>query len=253
MIPLSVAAKKQILALHKRREREKLGRFLVEGVRSVEAAVQAGARLHLLVVREQDPPALRCPLPRAIYTTDDLSLAQLSALETSPGVLAVVSRPETHPAKSPLTLILDRISDPGNVGTLMRTAAWLGIRSLVYGPGTTDPYAPKAVRASMGGIWDVRLQYEPDLPLWLRAQREAGVKLYGADLGGVPLSAWSPQAPSVLILGSEAHGVDPELALLLDERVHIPGHPARRGVESLNVAVAGALLMNRWSASVSLT
>lgn len=252
MIPLSLAAKKQILALHKRREREKLGRFLVEGVRSVQAAVEAGARLHLLVVREADPPALPFTLPRAIYTTSDAALAELSALETSPGVLAVVSRPETHPAETPLTLVLDRVSDPGNVGTLVRTAAWLGIRSVVYGPGTTDPYAPKAVRASMGGIWDVHLTHVPDLYAWLSEQRAAGVTCYAADLGGIALAAWKPVSPSILILGSEAHGIDSALSPLLDERVHIPGHPARRGVESLNVAVAGALLMNHWSAGVSL-
>lgn len=252
MIPLSLAAQKQILALHKRREREKLGRFLVEGVRSVQAAVEAGARIHLLVVRETNPPALPFALPRAVYVTDDATLAHLSALETSPGVIAVASRPETHPAESPLTLVLDRISDPGNVGTLIRTAAWLGVHAVVYGPGTTDPYAPKAVRASMGGIWDVHLTSVPNLPDWLAQQRANGVIVYAADLGGSALAGWQPVAPSLLILGSEAHGIDHALAEAVDERIHVPGHPARRGVESLNVAVAGALLMNHWVAGVSL-
>lgn len=252
MIPLSLAAQKQILALHRRREREKMGRFLVEGVRSVEAAVQAGARIHLLVMRAETPPEVSFSLPRAVYTTDDATLAQLSALETSPGLLAVVSRPETSPADAPLTLALDRVSDPGNLGTLIRTAAWLGIRAVVYGPGTTDPYAPKAVRATMGGIWDVALTRVPDLSLWLHERHAAGSRIYAADLGGVPLAGWDPVAPSVLILGSEAHGIDPNLEPWVDERVHIPGHPARKGVESLNVAVAGALLMNRWLAGVSL-
>jgi TrmH family RNA methyltransferase len=142
--------------------------------------------------------------------------------------------------------VLDAVQDPGNAGTIIRTAAWFGVDALVAGPGTVDFFNPKVVRAAMGGLWDVRLSRTDDLVVLLDRLAAAGFHRYGADLEGMRLRDWSPRVPSVLVLGSEAHGVSPEIAAAVDDRVTITGSPRRHGAESLNVAVAAGILMQHW-------
>jgi len=98
----------------------------------------------------------------------------------------------------------------------------------------------------MGGLWDVHLAQTPDLPATLARLREHGFTCYGADLHGTPVQTWTPRRPSVLVLGSEAHGLSPGVQACLAERIAIEGAAARAGTESLNVAVAAGILVYAW-------
>ncbi|GIV59898.1 RNA methyltransferase [Rhodocaloribacter litoris] len=246
--------RKEIASLVHRKYRERLGQFCVEGVRSVEAAVAAGAPLVELVVGEaaRADDRVRALLEQAgvpVHVLPDREVARLSDVQASQGVLAVartVLVPETTLHTHRTVLVLDGLQDPGNVGTNLRTAAWFGVEAVLAGPGTADFFNPKAVRAAMGGLWDVRLARTADLPAALERLRRAGFALYGADLDGIEVHAWTPPFPSALVLGSEAHGLTPGVAACLDARVTVPGHTARRGAESLNVAVAAGILMAQW-------
>lgn len=175
--------------------------------------------------------------------------AKLSDVQHAQGILAVV---EMHDATVNAlrdvqrVLALDGVQDPGNVGTLIRTAAWFGIGAILAGPGTADVYNPKVVRSAMGSLWDVRLARTRDLAGALRTLDRPS---YGADLDGTPVATWTPASPSVLVMGSEAHGVSTAVRALLSETVVIPGAATRRGTESLNVAVAGGILMHAWVAA----
>lgn len=253
-MPLTRNRRQEIASLTRKKYRERLGELLVEGVRSVEAAVEGGAALVEVVVSEdvRHEPRIRALLDRLdvpVHAVTPREMATLSDVQASQGVLAVARIRRTSEAElaaCTTVLALDGVQDPGNVGAVVRTAAWFGAGAVLAGPGTADFSSPKVVRAAMGGLWDVRLAQTSDLAEALRHLGQAGFRLYGADLGGTSALAWQPQTPSVLVLGSEAHGLSADVRALLDERVAISGAEDRRGAESLNVAVAAGILMYRW-------
>ena len=241
--------------LHRRRERDAAGLFLVEGVRSVEAAVEAGASIAELLVTPQSrlDPRVAAVLTLAVPVREvgPRELAKVSEVETAQGLVALARFPEAPPplATAARVLALDGVQDPGNVGALLRVAAWFGLDAVVAGAGTADFFGAKVVRSAMGGLWDVALHRTDDLAATLDALGAAGFGRYGAALDGADVDAWRPAAPSVLVLGSEAHGLSPEVAARLDGTVTIPGSPRRRGAESLNVAVAAGVLVHAWVGS----
>ena len=258
---LSNRREKEIRKLTRRKHRRKQGRALVEGVRAVAAALEAQAPLASLVVAGEalDGDARVAELARratrrdlSVYTTPPETLASLSDVASPQGVLAVV-RAEMTPARALAeaeegVLVLDGVQDPGNAGTALRTAAWFGAGAVLAGPGTAGLYGPKTVRAAMGAHWRLTLSRTDALSDALHRLRRSGFALYGADLTGTPASAWAPRRPSALVLGSEAHGLSVPALDAVSERVALPaaGGGEAAGVESLNVAVAGGILMYEW-------
>ncbi len=247
--------------LHRRRARLAQGAFLVEGVRSVEAAVAAGAPLVEVVVDEDAAQAPRVAeiLARAqaagvpVETVAPHEVARISDAQAAQGIVAVSRRIVQDSAAAlagaSSVLLLDGVQDPGNVGALVRTAAWFGVEAVVVDVHSADPEGPKAVRAAMGGLWDVRLVRLETLAEALDALQATGHALWGADMGGTDAAAWAPPARAALVMGSEAHGLSAAVAARLDGRVTIArgaSAPDRAGVESLNVVVAAGVLMQRW-------
>ena len=264
---------KDIASLARRKGRRTHGEFLVEGVRSVEAALAAGAPLVEVLLADADGPtaALADAAGVPVHHVPAHEIARVGDARTSQGALAVARSVVTDGLAGAVpggvagdvggpVLLLDGVQDPGNVGALVRTAAWYGVGAVVTDERTADVESPKAVRASMGGLWDVGLVRVPDLVPVLDRLAAAGAECWGADLGGTPVSAWAPGPDAALVMGSEAHGLSPEVSAWLRHQppagsrfVHIPPHrrppPAgggARGVESLNVVVAGGVLLARW-------
>jgi TrmH family RNA methyltransferase len=256
MSALSNRRRKEIRSLRRKKYREQRGEFVIEGVRSVEAALLAEAPLVDVVVQEtvQDDPAVRhliAQLPPDVpaYTATDDEMEALTNVATSQGLLAVARTTwvaAENLAQRSTVLALDGVQDPGNVGTLLRTAAWFGVEAVLAGPGTADVFNPKVVRAAMGGLWDVILARTDYMGPVLDVLQNSGFGLYGADLAGTPVGAWQPQDPAVLVVGSEAHGLSADVLARLHEPVAIPGALGRRGTESLNVAVAAGILLYAW-------
>lgn len=246
--------------LSRRKEREAQGRFLVEGVRSVEAAVLAGAPLDMLLVTHEMASDERvAPLldrSRAaggtVHLVSASESARISTVKTDQGVTAVARRVTTPDVEAlrecTSVIVLDGVQDPGNVGTILRAAAWFGVEGALTDTDTADMEHPKVVRATMGGLWDLTARVRtPDLPDALETLRGWGTHLAGADLDGTLARDWAPPDPAALVMGSEAHGLSPEVARLLEARVSIRGRPASRGgVESLNVSVAAGILLHWW-------
>jgi TrmH family RNA methyltransferase len=246
---------KDLASLGRKKHRDRLGEFLVEGVRSVESAVAAGAPLVEVLVTEEARADNRVraildrvTVPVHVVAANDLD--RIADTSTTQGVLAVARAERAEPDSLTGAIVaLDGVQDPGNAGAILRTAAWFGADAVLAGPGTADPFGPKAVRAAMGGLWDLRIAATDDLAASLKLLRARGLALYGADLDGEPAHAWSPPHDAVLVLGSEAHGLSAEVAALLDDRIRIAAPPdagAVRGVESLNVSVAAGVLLHRW-------
>ncbi len=248
---------KDLASLGRRRARRDHGVFLVEGIRSVEAAVHAGAHLDEIVVAEGADDvrlaALAASRAAPVSRVPPRDLDRIADAQTSQGVIAVarsIVAEALDEVVGPI-LLLDGVQDPGNVGALVRSAAWFGARTVVADEKTADFETPKAVRASMGGIWDVALVRVPSLVPVLEQLAAAGVEAWGADLGGTPVRAWKPGRAAALVMGSEAHGLSAPVADALRSAggfVHIPGAGGGgpRGIESLNVVVAGGILLAQW-------
>lgn len=256
--PLSNRRQKAIAALTRRRHRRRSGQTLLESRRAIDAALTANAPLVDCVVthgalKDPEVQALLDRMTVPVYVTDADTMERLTDVSTPQGIVAVVERrliaPDTLPdrlADDDTVLLLDGVQDPGNVGTLLRTAAWFGAGAVAASPGTAGLYGPKVMRAAAGSHWALSLTRTDEPGSLLDSLRRAGWHLYGADLKGVPAHTWAPNRPSVLVLGSEAHGLSPAVLDRLDLPVSIPGAPNRPSAESLNVAVAGGILVYEW-------
>jgi TrmH family RNA methyltransferase len=136
------------------------------------------------------------------------------------------------------TLFLDEIRDPGNLGTILRTAAWYGITQIVLSEGCADVYNPKTIQSAMGSIWKVNHEYVEKIA-WLKAYKNNGLPIYGAFLNGENIHLKKFAKSGLLILGNEGAGISSEAAQFVTHKITIPGSGM---VESLNVASAAAIL-----------
>jgi RNA methyltransferase, TrmH family len=249
-----------LLQFTRKKERAAAGCFFVDGWRWLEEAL-ALPEAPLCVVATPDAarnPAETTLLARAracaaeyLEATPE-QLARLTGSATASGVAVLVrwrpraasdiaaSLPPTGPC---LVVALDGVGDPGNAGTIVRTADWFGASAVIFGEGSVEPTNPKAARATMGSLFHLPIAEIGVLDDALASLRTAGFCAVGADLEGEPLPVFSWRERVVLIVGNEANGLRPEVLRALDRRVFIP--PNGRA-ESLNAAVAAAVLMADW-------
>ena len=240
-------------SLAQRKTREREGAFVAEGVRAVEDLAASSLTVRFAVASsslEDDPrgAALRAALERRgvpVHRVDDRALRDLADTEQPQGILAVADVPRHSlddlavAAEPAVVLVLDAVQDPGNLGTLARTAEALGAVGLIALPGTVDPWNAKSVRAAMGSSFRlpiVAAGWDEAGP-WLR---EHGFTVAAAVVGADPLPAPPPRR-AALVLGNEGAGVTAETLARADLRA---GIPLRGRAESLNVAAAGAILLH---------
>lgn len=238
--------------LHRRRGRERRGLALAEGIRLVEEALAAGIGLQGAVISPtleatKRGRALAAALEASgqpVERVDDAALAKLADTEQPQGVVAVVEPRQWLLADISLrprsaVLVLDSVQDPGNVGTMMRTAFGLGAAGVVALPGTVEFTNPKVLRGSMGAAFRL-----PNVPAtteaFLEWAKAHGVGLWVADAAGAPVTRRKSTAPLALIVGNEGAGVGPALTAAAEQRISIPLVP---GSESLNVGAAAAILL----------
>jgi TrmH family RNA methyltransferase len=238
-------------ALHQRKHRDAEGLFVAEGVRAVEDLAASPLSLRFAAVSPalEDTPR-GAALVRALEArgpvreVDDRTLRALAGTEHPQGVLAVAEVPRTRladvrlRAEPAVVLVLDAVQDPGNFGTLVRTAEALGAAGVVALPGTVDPWNPKSVRAAMGSSFRLPVVASAwdEVAPWLGNERMAVV---AAVVGAEPLPD-PPPARAALVVGNEGAGVGDETLARADLRC---GIPIRGRAESLNVAAAGAILL----------
>lgn len=245
------------------KERREAGAFVAEGVRLVEEAVKAEWPIRFVLFDatlsergRSQVESLKSLDVEAEEVTPEL-MKSISDTETSQGILAVLDlSPIPYPASPTFLLIPDQIRDPGNLGTLIRSANAAGVDAVLIPPETTDPFAPKAVRAGMGAHFRM-----PILSMgWEEIQRivegashlapqeksspkgatHSGLQVYLADMDGESCWEINLRQPLALIVGSEAEGASELARALASQRIKIP---MAGGTESLNAAVAGSVLM----------
>jgi TrmH family RNA methyltransferase len=252
---LTTADASLIHALKSRRGREKHGLFLAEGVRVVEDLLASGIDLEWAVLAttlgdNERGAALRSALARAttVREVDEPALARVTDTETPQGVLAIARVPATRLGDIPLTadallLILDAVQDPGNVGTLIRSADAFGVAAVIALPGTSDFWAPKVIRSTAGAAFRRPLVRAADRETWEWLAHHQ-VAVCGADMSGQPADAVPVQGSIALVVGNEGGGLRAATRAHVSRMVSIP---MRGHTESLNVSVAAGILLYEFS------
>lgn len=216
-------------SLKLKKYRDQHGLFLVYGNHLVEAAKVKGV-IHEIITSNQDYEQA------TLY--DKSLMDELQQAETYFDIIAVCKK-QDHPLRSDRVLVMDDIQDPDNVGALIRSASAFGFLHIILSPKSADLYNEKTIRASKGSIFDVYVERRPLLDA-LIAFKQDGYQLIYADAHekGHP----EQTGKTVLILGNEGHGISEEVKEIADGAVHIK----TERVESLNVSVAGSILMYMW-------
>jgi TrmH family RNA methyltransferase len=265
--PLSHAQHRATRALLKKSEREARREYVIEGEKLCREArdhafaamryavvnaalvqsVPNAARLHPVHQLAEELAALRVP----VFQASEQKFHQLCDAATPQGIVAVMAFPDealfqaefqAEVLQGSPVLVLDGVADPGNVGTLIRTADWFGVRCVLLGGGSADRFHPKVLRSTMGSVFRCVVRSVPLLATTLQSEFSA-YSFYGASLdGSAELSATRFQKPFGVVLGSESHGISPDVAALLAGKFRISG--AGLGAESLNVAVAGGIVLH---------
>ena len=231
---------KTIASLKQQKFRKELGLFVVEGRKMVEELLQS--RFETVGLYATEAFLSTHPLPTAEMVTE-VQMQQMSSLDTPPGVLAVAKIPEARPISSTarFVLALDGIANPGNMGTLIRTAEWFGIREVVCSTDCVELWNSKVIQATMGSVFRVNITMV-DLQAFLHEQHERGKAVYGALLDGENLFEIREKPEGIIVIGSESHGIRAEVLPCITHPVTIP-RMCGSVTESLNAAVAGGILM----------
>lgn len=228
------------------KERREEGAFLAEGVRLVEEALNANWPIRFVLYSSalsERGEALVERMESSGMEVDEVSgdlLQAVSETETSQGILAVLELTALPlPDLTNFILIPDQIRDPGNLGTLIRTAAATGVQAVYLPPETADAFAPKVVRAGMGAHFRLPMQ-EMDWDEIKQVCMEANLQIFLADMAGLSFWETDLRGPLALIVGGEAEGASEQARELANATVSIP-MPGK--AESLNAGIAGAVLM----------
>lgn len=237
MSALSKAFEKRVRQLRQKKFRDKLGLFIAEGDKLILQLVESG-----------------CKLNEFVYVEDSLGfkgeqielrdLKQVSALETPANSLAIFEKKEFSDVEDQsFSLYLEEIQDPGNLGTILRTATWFGHRKIYTSLNCADPYSPKVVQASMGAVGMIevkRIALADCREVWAKAE----IKILAADMNGQDYRDIPANSKTVLIVGNEGRGISDEARQLVDGMIKIPGG---HDMESLNAAVSASILMSHWA------
>ena len=232
-----------VRALADKRGRTEHGLFVAEGEKLIGELRASHLRVRKLFALEGvfEGPEVETVAPR--------DMERLSLLKTAGNSLALVETPryelDTESLKGRLTLALDDVQNPGNLGTIIRLADWFGITDIVCSPGSADCFNPKVVQATMGAILRVRVHYT-DLAECLAAAAQ-GIPIYGTFLEGENIYRADLAPEGIIVMGNEGRGVTQPVARTVTRKLFIPPWPAdRRGSESLNVAMATGIICSEF-------
>ncbi len=234
---------KYIQTLGQKKFREEEGLFIAEGPKLVKELLEADAASVKEVYALQDwiDENKKSLNKTVIIAISEIELERISQLTTPNKVLAIVQQYETDKivsAKDNITLVLDDVQDPGNLGTIIRIADWFGVRQIVCSNNSADMYNPKVVQSTMGSIARVKVFYT-HLEEWLADQKN--INIYAASLDGEDVTTINKIREGIIIIGNESKGISPSILTLAANKITIP----RIGeAESLNAAVAAGIILS---------
>ncbi len=247
---------KFLRSLEKKKYRDQERMFVIEGVRIIEDAIGDDAKFVKVFyspMLEANPRGMKLleqleDLGVKIILLDDKLFSQVSGTETSQGILAILKQPEfvlkdilAHKSLYPHIIMLNGVQDPGNLGTILRTAAGAGWSGAVLTSGTADLYNPKSLRATMGAVHKFPILSVEDFESLFEELRSLDYQLVATALEGSKMHFEIDfTTPTVVVVGNEGNGVRPEVLKAMDKLVKIPMDPK---AESLNVAIAAGIVI----------
>ena len=235
---LSKATIKFIKSLQVKKYRKQEQSFVIEGAKSVQELLASDFEVRQVVGTRAFLDQLQVPLRGEVIEVPERALEGLGEFQTNRTALAVARLKANRPisvGQSEYVLALDDIRDPGNLGTIIRTADWYGIRKIIASENTADFYNPKVISATMGSFTRVEIFYT-DLKTWFA---ENALPVYGAFLDGEDVHTVEFPERGALLIGSESHGISDALAPSVTQRITIPRYGQ---AESLNAAIATAVI-----------
>lgn len=238
---------KHVKQLITKKAREKNQQYIIDGLRIVKHALDNKEELDCVIITqeykasEQFKSIMNQLKDIKVYVVDLNIMKHFVETENPQGIIGVVNRKDETVEDLGTILILDRIQDPGNIGTLIRTADAAGFNTVILVKGCTDPFSQKALRSSMGSVMTLNIVSSEDILADIKKLHEDGYKLYSAALeNGKDFRSVSYENKKALVIGNEANGISNEILEISDEKIYIPMFGA---VESLNASIAGGILM----------
>ncbi len=240
--PLTNAQTSSYRALKRSKFRRQEGLFLLEGTRLCGDAFKSNLDI-IACITSKSFDKYAIPVDVKHFEATPVQIEQISDSKNPQGIICVARIPEVHKKLDKeniqILIVLDRLSDPGNMGTIFRSALWFGVQDILLGPGCVDPYSPKVVRGSMGAIGTLNLHASTDLYKSAEDWVTRGGEVAALHMQGITLHSFKQSKPLFLIVGSEAHGVDEKLLKLSTQlSIEKPG-----AGESLNAAMATGIAL----------
>lgn len=238
---------KYIQSLHHKKFRDEYGVFIAEGTKVVLELLQTDkfeCKQAFALAEWFASNAKILPKEVEQIIVKDFELEKISVLSTPNKVLAVFQKstmPQTVLTKNQITLVLDAIQDPGNMGTIIRNADWFGVKNMVCSLNCADIYNPKVVQSTMGSLARVNVVYK-DLPTWVKDNKD--VEKFAADLDGDDVSKLRNIKEAIIIIGNEGKGISNEIIEMVDRKITIKKIGK---AESLNAAVASGIILSHIS------
>lgn len=206
-----------------------------------EEALNSRFQVRALLIREGYAPSFSLPAGIPLYSLPESVFQSVCDTKTPQGIAAVTEIPSPEEMNGRMLLALDGLQDPGNMGTIIRTADAAGFGGIILSPDCADIFSPKVIRATMGSIFRVSFSFVSSLPARLSGLRDRGYSVISSQLDGDPFYERIPvPCPLVLVIGNEGNGISPEVKAVATHRFRLP---MVGGAESLNAAVAAGIMM----------
>lgn len=240
---LTKAQIKLITSLAVKKYRDEHALFVAEGDKLITELLQSALLIKQLYLTEKSKLQHANAEP-----VSDAEMKKISGLKTPSPSLAVIEIPQhvlnISALKDELVIALDNVQDPGNLGTIIRIADWFGIRHIICSANSADCYSPKTIQATMGAITRVKVYYT-DLIKTLNQARQ-NMPVYGTFLSGEVIYTEKLNTNGIIVMGSEGQGISPEVEACINRKLYIPPYDSGNTSESLNVAVATAIICSEF-------
>ena len=235
---VSKSQTKLITSLQQKKYRDQTGFFVAEGPKVIAELLNEGLDLHLLFTTDSS----QIKSENNILINDG-DLKKISFLKTANTSLAVFKIPKPRPMlNSGLTVVLDAVRDPGNLGTIIRLCDWFGVPQLICSTDTVDCYNPKVVQATMGALARTAVHYTSISEFFEKTTQ----KIYGACMDGNNIYTETLPKDAIIVMGNEANGISESTMDLLHQKLTIPRFGETQKAESLNVATAAAIFLSEF-------
>ena len=246
---LSKSNIKRITGLHQKKYRKQEGLFVAEGIKVINELLESSFQLEAIYGIERTSLHIPEENEDTFQQITPAELKKISFLKTPQTALALFKIPTQVPSKhTGITVLLDDVRDPGNLGTIIRLCDWFGVTSLVCSAQTVDCYNPKVVQATMGSLSRITILYT-DITTYLEEEQRP---VYGTFMDGSTIYGSTLPEEAVIVMGNEANGISSAIAQRVTQKIAIPRFGQLQKTESLNVATATAICLSEFKRSAAI-